>query len=82
MMACLWEKNKKLVDSKKALCMQKWECCGTDTVTEFLGMCVTQTASTVTINQCKYLEKVLEHFDMTNDKIASTPGHIVDLGQE
>jgi hypothetical protein len=65
--------DKKLVDEKKSACMKHWECRDTGKVTEFLGMRVTQTAATVTIDQQQYLKKVLERFKMTNAKTATTP---------
>jgi hypothetical protein len=65
--------NKKLVDEKKALCMKQWECHGTDTITEFLGMCIEQNANKVLIDQYTYLMKVLQQFNMTNAKTAPTP---------
>jgi hypothetical protein len=65
--------NKKLVDEKKASCMKQWECRGIDTITEFLGMCIKQSASKVSIDQRTYLTKVLQRFNMTNTKTAPTP---------
>jgi hypothetical protein len=65
--------NKKLVDEKKASCLKQWECHGTDTIMEFLGMHIKQSASKVSIDQCTYLMKVLQQFNMTNTKTAPTP---------
>ena len=36
-------------------------------------MCITCTRSGITIDQCDYLEKVLESFQLTNAKSALTP---------
>ena len=65
--------DKKLVDEKKCACLKHWECHDTGNVTEFLGMCITQSTMSVTIDQQQYLKKVLECFKMTNAKIATTP---------
>ena len=52
---------------------EAWECCDTGKVTGFLGMHITQSTTSVTIDQQQYLKKVLEHFKMTNAKMATTP---------
>jgi hypothetical protein len=65
--------NKKLVDEKKASCMKHWECRGTDTITEFLGMRIQQSAHKVTIDQRTYLNTVLQQFGMENAKASPTP---------
>jgi hypothetical protein len=65
--------NKTLVESKKAACLKQWECRGTDNVTEFLGMCIRKEASTIKIDQRKYLESVLDRYSMTNARVAQTP---------
>ena len=67
-----FSKNKKLVKKKKALFMAKWECQDLRYVKEFLHMCITWTRSGITIDQCDYLEKVLEQFQLTNTKAALT----------
>jgi hypothetical protein len=67
--------DKKLVDEKKSACMKHCECRDTGKVTEFLGMHITQSATTVMIDQQQYLKKVLEHFKMMNAKTATTPFH-------
>src|SRR5882757_1368220 len=64
--------NKKLVDEKKASCMKHWECHGTDTITEFLGMRIQQSAHKVTIDQRTYLNTVLQRFGMENAKASPT----------
>ena len=65
--------DKSLVDEKKQACMRHWECHDTGNVTESLGMCITQSANKVTIDQKAYLKKVLQRFQMTNTKVAPTP---------
>ena len=36
-------------------------------------MCITHKGQAVMLDQCAYLDKVLEHFSMTNAKSAPTP---------
>ena len=62
-----------LVDKKKAACLKHWECRDTGEVTEFLGMKVTRDGEKIKLDQIKYLKKLLDRFNMTNAKNASTP---------
>jgi Reverse transcriptase (RNA-dependent DNA polymerase) len=71
--AMFFGKNKAQVDSKKKLFMDKWECRDLGEVKEFLRMCITQKGKDIHLDQCDYLDKVLEHFSMTNAKSAPTP---------
>ena len=71
--AMFFSKNQKLVQKKKALFMAKWECQDLRDVKEFLCMCIMCTRSGITIDQCNYLEKVLDHFQLTGTKAAITP---------
>ena len=71
--AMFFGKNKKLVKKKKALFMAKWECQDLRDVKEFLCMRITCTKTSITINQCNYLEKVLTRFQLTDTKAALTP---------
>jgi Reverse transcriptase (RNA-dependent DNA polymerase) len=71
--AMFFGKNKKLVDKKKALFMNKWECHDLGEVKEFLHMQVRRQGLDITINQVDYLKKVLEQFQMTNTKATQTP---------
>jgi Reverse transcriptase (RNA-dependent DNA polymerase) len=71
--AMFFGKTKKLVDKKKALFMNKWECCDLGEVKEFLCMRVKRQGLDITINQVDYLKKVLEWFQMTNAKVTQTP---------
>jgi Reverse transcriptase (RNA-dependent DNA polymerase) len=58
--AMFFGKNKKLVDKKKALFMNKWECRDLGEVKEFLRMRVQRQGLDITIDQVDYLKKVLE----------------------
>jgi Reverse transcriptase (RNA-dependent DNA polymerase) len=71
--AMFFGKNKKLVNKKKALFMNKWECCDLGEVKEFLCMRVRRQGFDITIDQVDYLKKVLEQFQMTNAKATQTP---------
>jgi hypothetical protein len=68
--AMFFGKNKAQVDSKKKLFMDKWKCCDLGEVKEFLRMCITRKGKDIYLDQHNYLDKVLEHFSMTN---APTP---------
>jgi Reverse transcriptase (RNA-dependent DNA polymerase) len=58
--AMFFSKNKKLVNKKKALFMNKWECGDLGDVKEFLRMRVKRQGLDITIDQVDYLKKVLE----------------------
>ena len=58
--------NKKLVAQLKAHFMQKWECCDLGDVKEFLRMQIVCKGSSIYLDQCAYLEKVLECCGMIN----------------
>jgi Reverse transcriptase (RNA-dependent DNA polymerase) len=58
--AMFFGKNEKLVNKKKALFMNKWECRDLGEVKEFLHMRVKRQGLDITINQVDYLKKVLE----------------------
>jgi hypothetical protein len=66
-------KNRKLVDEKKKLFMDKWECRDLGDVKEFLHMRVTCDGHDVRLDQTVYLKKVLERFNMINAKPHPTP---------
>jgi hypothetical protein len=66
-------KNCELVDKKKKLFMDKWECRDLGDVKEFLRMRVTRDGQDVRLDQTVYLKKVLEHFDMVNCQRFSYP---------
>ena len=65
--------NKSFIQSKKKLFMDKWECCDLGDCQEFLQMHVTCKGKSILIDQCSYLQKVVEHFGMTNAKYVQTP---------
>jgi hypothetical protein len=71
--AMFFGKNKNLVNKKKALFMNKWECHDLGEVKEFLRMRVQRQSLDITIDQVDYLKKVLERFQMTNAKATQTP---------
>jgi hypothetical protein len=71
--AMFFGKNKAQVDSKKKLFMDKWKCHDLGEVKEFLRMHITQKEKDIHLNQCDYIDKVLECFSMTNAKNAPTP---------
>ena len=52
--------NKVLVKQLKDRFMQRWECWDLGDVTEFLHMRIIKEGSTVNIDQCAYLDTVLE----------------------
>ena len=65
--------NKAIVDSIKAQFMHKWECRDLGEPKEFLRMCITHKGHAIHLDQCMYLQKVIEHHGMLNAKSASTP---------
>jgi hypothetical protein len=71
--AMFFGKNKAQVDSKKKLFMDKWECRDLGEVKEFLCMHITRKGKDIHLDQHDYLDKVLEHFSMTNAKSVPTP---------
>jgi Reverse transcriptase (RNA-dependent DNA polymerase) len=71
--AMFFGKNTAQVNFKKKLFMDKWECRDLGEVKEFLHMHVTQKGKDIHLDQCDYLDKVLECFSMTNAKSVPTP---------
>ena len=65
--------TKDLVDEVKGAFMYKWECRDLDPAKEFLHMRIQRNGSKILIDQCAYLEKVLERFSMTNARSATIP---------
>ncbi|KAL7284517.1 hypothetical protein ACG7TL_001808 [Trametes sanguinea] len=65
--------DKALVEKMKAKFMKKWECRDLGEVKEFLRMRIQRSGSTIRIDQCAYLEKVLQRCGMQNAKSAPTP---------
>ena len=62
--------TKAIVDEIKSLFMKRWECRDLGPATSFLNMWIKCDGHKILIDQCLYLEKVLEHFGMQNAKIA------------
>ena len=65
--------TKDLVDEVKGAFMCKWECRDLGPAKEFLHMRIQRNGSKILIDQCTYLEKVLERFGMINARSATTP---------
>jgi hypothetical protein len=65
--------NKAQVLAVKARFMQRWESRDLGDVTEFLRMRISREGSKVHIDQCAYLETVLQRCGMQNAKSAATP---------
>jgi len=65
--------NKAVVDAIKAQFMRKWECQDLGEPKEFLRMRITRKGRAIHLDQCAYLQKVIEHCGMLNAKSASTP---------
>ena len=53
--------------------MHKWGCRDLGLAKEFLHMRIQRNGSKILIDQCAYLEKVLERFGMTNARSTTTP---------
>ena len=62
-----------LVDAIKAQFMRKWECRDLGEPNEFLRMHITRKGHPIHLNQCAYLQKVIERCGMENAKTTSTP---------
>ena len=58
--------NKAVVDSIKAQFMHKWECRDLGEPKEFLRMHITRKGCTIHLDQCAYLQKVIERCSMLN----------------
>jgi hypothetical protein len=65
--------NTALVMELKKKFMQRWECRDLGDVTEFLRMRIIREGSKVHIDQCAYLETVLQRCGMQDAKSAATP---------
>ena len=65
--------NKAVVDSIKVQFMRKWECRDLGELKEFLRMRITRKGHAIHLDQCAYLQKVVERCGMLNAKAASTP---------
>jgi len=65
--------NKAVVDAIKAQFMCKWECRDLGEPNEFLQMRITRKGRAIHLDQCVYLQKVVERCGMLNAKSTSTP---------
>ena len=65
--------NKTLVQELKSKFMQRWEVQDLGDVTEFLCMRIIKIGRTINIDQCDYLNTVLQCCGMENAKSATTP---------
>ena len=65
--------NKALVQELKEKFMKRWECQDLGDVTKFLCMKVHRDGSKINLDQCAYLETVLERCGMQNCKSAAAP---------
>jgi len=65
--------NQSLVQEMKSKFMQRWESQDLGEVTEFLHMHIIRQGCTINIDQCDYLETVLQQCGMQNSKSAATP---------
>ena len=65
--------TKAIVDEIKGLFMKKWECRDLGPAASFLNMRIKCNGRKILIDQCLYLEKVLECFGMQNAKITPIP---------
>ena len=59
--------NMSLLQSKKKLFIEQWECRNLGDCKEFLWMWIQLKNSKIYIDQTVYLQKVLEHFGQTGD---------------
>jgi len=62
--------NKAVVDAIKAQFMRKWECRDLGEPKEFLRMRITRKGRAIHLDQCAYLQKVVESCGMLNAKSA------------
>ena len=65
--------NMSVIISKKQAFMDKWECRDLGDCKEFLRMRIVRKDRKIFLDQCSYLEKVVERFGMQNAKYARTP---------
>jgi hypothetical protein len=65
--------TKSLAEEKKSMFMNSWECRDLGSPTEFLSMRIKRKDGRIYLDQTNYLDKILEHFGMTNARPARTP---------
>jgi hypothetical protein len=66
-------KNKKDINSLKQHFMKIWECRDLGDSQEFLRMRIKRHKGCILVDQCDYLKKVLQQFDLRNAKAVPTP---------
>jgi hypothetical protein len=66
-------KNKKDINSLKQRFMKIWECRDLGDSQEFLRMRIKHRKGCILVDQCDYLKKVLQRFDLQNAKAVPTP---------
>ena len=71
--ALFYGPTKHLIDEVKGVFMYKWKCRDLGPAKEFLHIRIWRNGSKILIDQCIYLEQVLERFSMTNARSATTP---------
>ena len=77
--------DKVLVKQLKDKFMQRWECWDLGDMMEFLCMRIIKEGSTVNVDQCTYLNTVLERCGMQDAKSATTPlpaGHMPEAAAQ
>ena len=65
--------NKSMLQNKKAHFMKQWECRDLGECKEFLQMQITRKNGNIYVDQMPYLQKVVQHFGLTDAKHARTP---------
>ena len=63
----------KTIKEIRAAFMKHWECRDLGPAKEFLHMNIRREGSKIMIDQCTYLEKILQRFDFINAQVAPTP---------
>ena len=71
--AIFFGRNIKAVKQVKKTFMTMWECCDLGEATEFLRMKIWCEGKKIFLDQTTYLDKVVEHFGMSNAQGAQTP---------
>ena len=66
-------KNKKDIDTLKKRFMKIWECRDLGDSQEFLRMRIKRHKGCILVDQCDYLKKVLQRFNLQNAKAVPTP---------
>ena len=65
--------NKMLIYSRKKLFMEKWECHDLGQCSEFLRSRICYENGKIYLDQCPYVDKILERFGLANARHAQTP---------